>query len=66
MCAEVKDERGFWQCLPGRANHHFDLAVYRYAAADILMLGDEKPDEPESQPERPVRQEQRPQKRRRW
>ncbi|MDR3088391.1 MAG: phage terminase large subunit family protein [Desulfobulbaceae bacterium] len=36
MCAEYQDERGWWLCPPGRANHHWDLGVYALAAADIV------------------------------
>ena len=66
MCAEVKNERGLWECLKGRANHHFDLAVYRYAAADILMIGDERPEGVEQQPPVRMQKQERAQKTRRW
>lgn len=38
MTAEYKDERGRWQCPKGRANHYWDLGVYRLAAAEILQV----------------------------
>lgn len=38
MCAEYKDERGWWHCPRQKDNHHWDLGVYGLAAADILGL----------------------------
>jgi phage terminase large subunit GpA-like protein len=38
MCAEFQDERGFWQCPRSKPNHHWDIATYTMAAADILGL----------------------------
>lgn len=35
MCAEYRDERGFWICPKGRDNHQWDIWVYGLAAADI-------------------------------
>ena len=42
MCAEYQDERGWWVCPKGKANHHWDIGVYGMAAADILRLKDKK------------------------
>lgn len=51
MCAEYQDDRGFWICLPGRANHFWDLGVYRFAAADIVRIRTkQKPEETKPQP----------------
>ena len=36
MCAEYTDEKGVWQCPPGRANHYWDCAVLILAAIEIL------------------------------
>lgn len=38
MCAEYRDERGFWKCPKGRANHFWDINVYALAVVDILNL----------------------------
>ena len=42
MCAEYQDNRGWWECPKGKANHHWDIGVYGMAAADILRLKDKK------------------------
>lgn len=36
MCAEYKDDNGFWQKLKNRENHWWDCAVYNLALADIV------------------------------
>lgn len=33
LCAEYRDERGWWQCPSGRDNHHWDCLVYALFAA---------------------------------
>jgi terminase, large subunit len=38
MCAEYQDERGYWVCPRGKANHHWDLGVYKRAAVAIMGL----------------------------
>jgi len=38
MCAEYKDERGYWICPEGKPNHHWDIAVYGLAGADITRI----------------------------
>jgi terminase, large subunit len=38
MCAEYKDERGWWHCPRHKANHHWDIGVYGMAVADILNV----------------------------
>lgn len=38
LCAEYQDERGYWQCPKGKANHHWDISVYGFAAIDIMGL----------------------------
>jgi len=53
MCAEYQDERGWWICPNGRANHHWDLGVYGMAAADIVGIKNKrKPGE--SRPNRKI------------
>lgn len=46
MCAEYQDERGYWQCPKGKANHHWDLSVYGFAAIDIMGLRNRRPAAP--------------------
>lgn len=36
LCAEYRDDRGYWQCPRGKANHFWDCWVYAFAIADIL------------------------------
>ena len=36
LCAEYRDERGYWQCPKGKDNHHWDLCVYGLALAEIM------------------------------
>ncbi|MGD0587112.1 MAG: terminase gpA endonuclease subunit, partial [Oryzomonas sp.] len=36
LCAEYRDERGYWECPNGKANHFWDCWVYGFAGADIL------------------------------
>lgn len=51
MCAEYRDDRGYWICPPGKANHYWDLGVYRFAAAEIVRIRTmQKPDEVKQQP----------------
>lgn len=38
MCAEYQNEQGWWICPNNKANHHWDIAVYGLAAADILNI----------------------------
>lgn len=38
MCSEYQDDRGFWECPRGKANHYWDLGVYRLAAAEIVGI----------------------------
>jgi terminase, large subunit len=49
MCVEYQDESGHWICPGGKPNHFWDIAVYRYAAADITRQREKKP--PQEQPE---------------
>jgi len=42
MCAEYQDERGYWQCPDGKANHDWDLSVYGLAAIEIMGLRENK------------------------
>jgi phage terminase large subunit GpA-like protein len=64
MCVEVQNERGFWENPKKLPNHHWDLGVYRYAAADLLYIGDEKQEEPP--PPETKKQEANQHKSRRW
>jgi len=54
MCAEYQDERGWWLCPKNKANHHWDIAVYGMAAADILRIKDKRQQEENHQPQRRV------------
>jgi len=47
MIAEYIDEKGLWQCPPGRANHYWDCAVYALAAADIIGVKHWQPASPQ-------------------
>ena len=38
MCAEYVDERNFWQCPDGKANHFWDCGVMNMVAADLLQI----------------------------
>jgi len=38
LCAEYRDERGYWECPKNKANHFWDCWVYGFAAADILGI----------------------------
>lgn len=42
LCAEYRDDRGYWQCPSGKANHHWDIAVYGIALAEILGVRNKK------------------------
>ena len=42
MCAEYQDERGCWICDKGKDNHHWDIAVYGLALADIMGIRDKR------------------------
>jgi len=66
MCAEVQDERGLWDNPKRLPNHHWDIGVYRYAVADLLFIGDEKPEHEVTEDRETKRPEPRQQKSRRW
>lgn len=38
LCAEYRDDRGYWECPRGKPNHFWDCWVYGFAAADILGI----------------------------
>lgn len=38
MTAEYRNDKGVWICPQGKANHYWDLGVYRMAAAEILQI----------------------------
>lgn len=38
MCAEYQDDRRYWVCPEGKANHHWDISVYGFAAIDIMGI----------------------------
>ncbi|WP_309412056.1 terminase gpA endonuclease subunit [Desulfobulbus sp.] len=38
LCAEYRDDHGFWHCPKGKANHQWDIWVYAMAAADIVGI----------------------------
>lgn len=62
MCAEYQDERGYWLCPNGKANHDWDISVYGLAAIDIMGIRNWKRPEEQQRIERPQPQ----QRRRRW
>ena len=61
MCAEYQDDRGYWICPNGKANHDWDISVYGFAAIDIMGIrGWQKdPDEPQLKQPSPRRQKRR-------
>jgi terminase, large subunit len=68
MCAEFRDDRGYWQCPRGKDNHHWDISVYALAAADIAGIRKMKQTDPSAVHQRPQAPKQRQEqpKRRRW
>ncbi len=40
LCAEYRDDRGFWICPKGKDNHQWDCWVYALAAAEIIGIRD--------------------------
>lgn len=55
MCAEYQDERGYWLCPRGRANHHWDISVYGLAAAAIMQVRNRQPPKPSHDEVKPAR-----------
>jgi len=52
MCVEYQDDHGHWICPQGKANHFWDIGVYRFAAADIARINTwANPDEHQPGPE---------------
>ena len=49
MCAEYRDEKGFWQTIKNRHNHYWDVGVYNLALADMggVKFGRAKTEEKE-------------------
>lgn len=43
LCAEYIDDKGIWQCKPGRANHYWDCAYLNLLAAEMLRIKTKKP-----------------------
>lgn len=43
LTAEYRDERGYWKCPSGKANHHWDIGVYGLALAEIMGLRSKRP-----------------------
>lgn len=54
LCSEYQDERGYWQCPRGKANHHWDIGVYGMAAIDILGLRNKRKPTGETPPARRI------------
>lgn len=47
LCAEYRDERGWWQCPSGRDNHQWDCLVYALFAASFRHVREwKRPAEP--------------------
>ncbi len=42
LCAEYRDDRGYWECPKGKDNHQWDVAVYGLALAEVLGLKNKK------------------------
>lgn len=42
LCAEYRDERGYWHCRKGVDNHHGDIMVYGLALADVMGIKKKK------------------------
>ncbi len=40
LCAEYRDDRGYWLCPKGKDNHQWDCWVYALAAAEIIGIRD--------------------------
>ena len=40
LCAEYRDERGWWICPSGKANHQWDCLVYAMFAANFRHVRD--------------------------
>lgn len=38
MTVEYRDDKGRWQCPKGKANHYWDIGVYRLALGEILQV----------------------------
>lgn len=38
LCAEYRDDAGYWQCPKGKDNHQWDCWVYALAAAEIIGI----------------------------
>lgn len=49
MCAEYRDERGYWICPRGKDNHDWDISVYGLAAIDIMGIRDWVQDAPSAE-----------------
>ncbi len=43
LCTEYRDDRGYWECPKGKANHQWDVAVYGLALAEIMGLKNRRP-----------------------
>jgi len=59
LCAEYQDERGYWICPRGKANHHWDLGVYGFAALDIMGVRNWQRPEDQQPTKRPESQNRR-------
>lgn len=67
LCAEYQDDRGYWECPSGKANHFWDCWVYGMALADIIGLKRiRRPNEPavdqkpKAKPQAPINNRQLP------
>lgn len=38
LCAEYRDDKGYWECLKGRDNHYWDCGVYFLALCEMLQI----------------------------
>jgi phage terminase large subunit GpA-like protein len=67
LCAEVRDDNGFWQQIGNRANHYWDCSVLAMVAADIRGIRFwPDPSEQEQAPPPPTPGQRQQQRRKRW
>ena len=53
LCAEYRDDHGYWHCPKGKDNHQWDCWVYALAAADIIGIRRMRP-ETKASPSGPI------------
>ncbi len=48
LCAEYRNDRGYWICPKGRDNHQWDVAVYGLALAEIMGIRNRRKEKPKT------------------